>query len=136
MKKITRGRRFYNGSPSKFMNMLYDGLKGRIENFPRSVQSWSILSLYIARSASVAEREIKKANKNPRILWETIEKTAFELTRVERERNKIKQERNWYSDLYNQRFNQVQKLRQELSKLKAICRRQKIKIGGLEGKIS
>ena len=59
--KLDRDGRIYNGTPSKFMNMLYDNLVSRLgEVFPERVNGWNALSLYIARSSSVAEKELRK----------------------------------------------------------------------------
>ncbi len=47
-------------------------------------------------------------------LWKSLEKTLVELLRVERERDS-------FSDLYNQRFKEVQELKEQLAKSHHVC---------------
>lgn len=54
--EISRGNRVYNGAPSKLMNDIYDGLVGRDETIIDKPY-WAVLSLYLARTCGVIERD-------------------------------------------------------------------------------
>jgi len=55
-----RGGRWYNGLPSELMNKLYDGLVARygsIEELHHAIPNWATVSLYLARTCGVIERQ-------------------------------------------------------------------------------
>lgn len=54
-KGCSRGKRIYNGPPSKLMNRVYDGLVDRLD--VTSLDVWPMLSLYLARTCRVVEIE-------------------------------------------------------------------------------
>jgi hypothetical protein len=56
-RNIQRGDRVYNGLPSVLMNKIYDGLIAREEDVVK-MKGWAVLSLYLARTCNVIEREI------------------------------------------------------------------------------
>jgi len=50
-------KRWYNGTHSKVMDKIYDGLVARygsIEELQKACPDWSIFSLYLTRSVNVA----------------------------------------------------------------------------------
>ena len=53
---MDRGKRIYNGLPSKLMNQIYDGLVARDETIPQQ-KGWAIFSLYLARACGVIEKQ-------------------------------------------------------------------------------
>lgn len=54
--KIDRGNRWYNGLPSQLMNEIYDELIAREEDLTK-IKGWAILSLYLARTCNVLEKQ-------------------------------------------------------------------------------
>lgn len=62
MNIVERGNRLYNGLPSELMNDLYDELINRYEEII-NIERWDILSLYLARSCAILNKNYKK-NKN------------------------------------------------------------------------